>query len=260
MHDLAFSAMDTHIELLLLPFLSLLILDDFFLAYNHPRLQFAFRCSSSSDSEGDKGDMHSNSKNRLLKRQHPLVKVNLRSLFHSRVQTVIDAYPKSVDLSITIDPQLPEFIISDDVVLYQSTLNFLTNACKICEANTKGDCIELIVSKTVGASQFAWLRVECIDCGPGVEAEDLHQLFVPFSNINKSTLNGSGLGLYSVASHVKTMGGKYGCSRREDNKSGAVFWFTMPLTPFDEKLHGQRYDLDNAERRGFQSFRDSRLR
>lgn len=81
------------------------------------------------------------------------------------------------------------------------------------------------------------------------------QLFVPFSHINKSTLNGSGLGLYSVATHIKSIGGKYGYKLRSDGKKGSVFWFALPLTPFDEVEHVDVYDAPGFEAlRRFQSF------
>jgi len=187
----------------------------------------------------------------------PLARVSLINVFHSRVRTIMDAYPKCVPLKVTIDSSLPEFVVSDEVVLYQSTLNYLTNACKICgKSSSKEDFIELRVGKKVTpATNSSWIQVECIDCGPGVAVEDYHQLFVPFSSINKSTLNGSGLGLYSVAAHTKSMSGKYGCRKRDDDKSGAVFWFTLPLIQYDEEKHASLDpEQDDASIRGFRSF------
>ena len=67
----------------------------------------------------------------------------------------------------------------------------------------------------------------------------ISELFVPFSEVNKSTLNGTGLGLFSVASHVHRLGGRYGYKPNlekggtEQNPHGSIFWFQLPICKVD---------------------------
>ncbi len=156
-----------------------------------------------------------------------LTVISLQSLF-AKIQKVIDAYPKSVSsLRIIVDPLCPPRVYmkgTGEVSVYQSALNYLTNACKA----TKSGHIEMHVTASPTTKM---LSVECHDTGMGVAPENYSQLFVPFSEINKSTLNGSGLGLYSVAYHIRNLGGKYGHRPKiVDGKTvGSIFWFSIPV-------------------------------
>jgi CheY-like chemotaxis protein len=89
------------------------------------------------------------------------------------------------------------------------------------------------------------LVVECEDTGPGIELDKLATLFQPLSDVESSVayhnkMHNSGLGLYSVANEISSLGGNYGVFPREDLNSspgsldhdpisGTVFWFTVPL-------------------------------
>ncbi|GMH53039.1 hypothetical protein TrST_g11044 [Triparma strigata] len=188
-------------------------------------------------------------------------KVNVISIF-DRVKKVIKTYPKSVDIELVMPPTLPQFFLikgSGEVSIYQATLNFLTNACKA----TNEGWIKLTVDIKDGQ-----LYVECEDTGCGVKPEQQSELFVPFSELNKSTLHGTGLGLYSVASHIKRLDGHYGYRSRGSNPTlsvlppkppiggkggktgdsmqGSIFWFRIPAKEFTGMEVDEEYESSEA--------------
>lgn len=51
---------------------------------------------------------------------------------------------------------------------------------------------------------------------------------------------GTGLGLYSLSNRVKELNGKRGVSPRNDDKTGSVFWFSIPYRPDPQFVSDQR--------------------
>jgi len=163
----------------------------------------------------------------------------------------IEPYPKSVPLTMEVDEDVPPVIISDDLKLFRSILNFLTNACR---HTTQGSVhLRLYVNRPHPEKDDpGHLVFECEDTGPGIDVEMYPSLFVPFcgeENAKKqlrspglnqefgsahSEMNNSGLGLYSVASSIQSLGGEYGFRPRVDPDStspvtGSIFWFSIPI-------------------------------
>jgi CheY-like chemotaxis protein/GAF domain-containing protein len=150
------------------------------------------------------------------------------------LQMVMESYPKSVPLYITVDHDVPPVIVSNDLKVFRSALNYLTNACK---KTTKGK-VHLKISVDESKHQLLW---ECHDTGPSIPTEQYPFLFRPFleqlsekeedcmcaSDDNNSAMNNLGLGLYSVANEIGGMGGLYGFRPRPEG--GAIFWFSIPL-------------------------------
>jgi signal transduction histidine kinase/CheY-like chemotaxis protein len=176
------------------------------------------------------------------------------------VNRIVTIYPKKVPLFINVDENVPETIISDDLKLFRSILNYLTNACKYTE---KGSIHLRIYTRKAGnrkqpdmelgglpgslmTPMTDVLVVECEDTGQGVALEKLATLFTPLADVESNEIDpetkvhSSGLGLYSVANEIGSLGGNYGVFPREDlseskeciddqSISGSVFWFTIPL-------------------------------
>jgi len=195
--------------------------------------------------------------------------VDLRALFN-KVESVMRSYPKAVKPVIKFDEGTPKLVLlvkGAETSVYQSALNYLTNACKATkegeirrgakDGRSAATAVYRILHSTITnnllvASLLAGsielivkaennvLLIECRDTGPGVNQEKISELFVPFSEVNKSTLNGTGLGLFSVASHVHRLGGKYGYRPLVSNDApeikgvekvakGSIFWFQIPI-------------------------------
>jgi signal transduction histidine kinase/CheY-like chemotaxis protein len=209
-----------------------------------------------------------------------LQKVSVEQIFQ-KVLSVVRSFPKAsgVGLSLDVHNNCPAFICMPkdaEGSVYSSALNYCTNALK---ATTEGH-VRLIVRKITGNR----LLVECEDTGPGVNSDNYSQLFVPSSAVNKSTLGGKGLGLYSTATHVTSLGGKYGyrplhatvemtyrpgAHESDDSETsgsspsssmifetavsggetGSVFWFWFPYTPA-EVVPPVAAPLSSAQRSG----------
>ena len=77
-------------------------------------------------------------------------------------------------------------------------------------------------------SNDSFLKIEVIDGGPGVDDQFRSKLFE--EPAQAARLNGgTGLGLYSLARRVETLGGEYGITNRPDGEQGSLFWFTIPF-------------------------------
>jgi len=162
------------------------------------------------------------------------------------VDKVVGMYPKNVPVFINVDENVPTSIVSDDLKLFRSILNYLTNACKHTQngsihlrifkreaAIASSSDIDPGVSGTLMAPITDVLVVECEDTGPGVPLEKLSTLFTPLKDLESREIrhekaHDSGLGLYSVATEISSLGGNWGVYSREAT-TGSVFWFTVPL-------------------------------
>eukprot|EP00980_Cylindrotheca_fusiformis_P028557 scaffold22610_cov115-Cylindrotheca_fusiformis.AAC.10 len=181
--------------------------------------------------------------------------------FVKSLYMVLDPFPKSVPLIITVDPSVPDEVIIDDLKVFRSLVNFLTNAC----AQTKRGSVHLMITAVTDNGR-ARLLFECEDTGPGIPVEHYPHLFRPvqyehfddeepqscivpsadggIDSVSRMQVPNSGLGLYSVAVHISSIGGEYGYRPREpaeESKSegqpltGSVFWFKIPLVEPDSR-------------------------
>ena len=184
------------------------------------------------------------------------------------LHVVMDPFPKKVPLVITTDDSVPPVIVADDLKIFRSLVNFLTNAC----AKTETGSVHLKIflkrdleggEDVIEPRQSVIFSVE--DTGSGVEIEHYQSLFKPIvrhaddqdNSCTLATLNGNqpeptkrtSLGLYSVATQISSIGGRYGFRPREFSESGSrlydssgnelkgsVFWFSIPLVvPMEKK-------------------------
>jgi len=185
------------------------------------------------------------------------------------LHVVMDPFPKKVPLVITTDDAVPPVIVADDLKIFRSVVNYLTNACAKTETGSvhlkiclKDETDE--IEENIEPRQSVIFSVE--DTGSGIDVEEYQHLFKPIvrhapdedNSCTLATLGGNdapevtkrtSLGLYSVASQISSIGGRYGFRPREFSESGSrlrdsngnelkgsVFWFSVPLvTPIDEK-------------------------
>jgi CheY-like chemotaxis protein len=204
--------------------------------------------------------------------------------FVQNIKMVIETYPKTVPLYITIDPEVPTTIVSDDLKIFRSVINYLTNACNV----TKKGCIQLriFIKRNFPAKTKRSLIFECQDTGPGVLEEKYPYLFRPIleddynlddvscvgvdsegkiikrSSVCFKSAPSAGLGLYSVAASISSIGGRYGFFPRSmdngatENKSqpssstGSVFWFSVPLVlpdPYESQDKARQAKVNTVE-------------
>ena len=135
---------------------------------------------------------------------------------------ILEPIPKPVPLIITLDPQLPVYILSDDLKLFRSALNLVSHAM----SRTKLGYVHL---KIHAQQDKANVLFECVNTGVDVAVEEYQYLFQP-SRTEDGILH---LGLSSVASLINSLNGQYGFRAAPHiggrKQTGSVFWFSVPL-------------------------------
>ena len=136
------------------------------------------------------------------------------------------AVRKSLDISASIDPALPDGLLGDRARIQQILLNLLNNAVKFTP--TGSVTLNVRVEKVDAAS--ARLRLSVVDTGVGIPRGKQDRLFRRFSQADASVsreFGGSGLGLAICKRLVELMGGEIGVFSEEG--LGSSFWFTLTL-------------------------------
>ncbi len=135
--------------------------------------------------------------------------VDLRGLVHEVVRMVRGAAEsKGLHLSWNVEPQVPQFVLSDRLRLRQIMINLITNAVKFTEAGEVDVTIEVLDDDPFGTPL---LGLSVRDTGPGISATQRKRLFNPFVQVNDSTTRnagGTGLGLAITKQIVQAMGGE----------------------------------------------------
>jgi len=116
----------------------------------------------------------------------------------------------------------------DALRLQQVLLNLLSNAVKF---NTVGGSITITITTTHNSP--GQVRVAVTDRGPGIAAEDIAKLFMPFERLNAdhNAIDGTGIGLALSKQLLELMHGKIGVDSTPG--VGSTFWFTLPLAAAD---------------------------
>ena len=134
-----------------------------------------------------------------------------------------EALRKELQLTVTLEEQLPESVSGDPVRLRQVLTNLIGNAIKF----TRQGGVAVQVDPGPDGITFT-----VTDTGIGIPAEKSPLLFKPFSQVDDSntrTYGGTGLGLVISQEIVQLMGGSITCDSTEG--VGSSFSFTLPLGP-----------------------------
>lgn len=111
---------------------------------------------------------------------------------------------------------------ADYTKLKQIIINLISNAIKY--------------NRQEGSISLAWkstddnkLRVSIIDTGIGISENNHHKIFDPFNRLGqeKSTIEGTGIGLLVTKDLVELMGGRIGFD--STIAQGSTFWFELPI-------------------------------
>ena len=120
-------------------------------------------------------------------------------------QAVALCGPLAAERSLTLDVEAgrePGLALADQRRLKQVLLNLISNAIKY---NRPGGSVTL----QAFADGDDWIRIEVIDTGVGMSAEELARLFTPFERLDapRRGVEGNGLGLAVSKGLVEAMGG-----------------------------------------------------
>jgi two-component system sensor histidine kinase/response regulator len=149
-----------------------------------------------------------------------------------KVCTLLDrmAMEKNVELSLFIDPKLPEVVIGDELRLRQILINLTNNAIKF---SSQANCLgQVRINGSVHEKSDHNIVVEFAvsDNGIGMSEQTVSRLFTPFMQADASTTRhygGTGLGLTITRHLVELMGGEIVVESRLD--MGSVFKVRIPF-------------------------------
>jgi CheY-like chemotaxis protein len=124
---------------------------------------------------------------------------------------------------LVVAPAGDDHVLGDHQGLKQILLNLLSNAVKY---NREGGSVDLACEKMAGER----LRIKVTDTGPGIAPESVERLFVPFDRLGseRTSIEGTGLGLPLTKGLVETMGGTLGVASTPGQ--GSTFWVELPRT------------------------------
>lgn len=133
---------------------------------------------------------------------------------------------KGLDFFVTVDPEVPAWVVGDPVRLRQLLLNLADNAVKF----TTHGLVGVTVTLSPDDERGSMVRVRVRDTGLGIPAAKIGAIFDKFVQADSSTTRtygGTGLGLAICRQLVELMGGRMDLDSTEGR--GSMFWFDLPL-------------------------------
>lgn len=133
-----------------------------------------------------------------------------------------------IEVHTSFAADCPRYVLGDPTRLRQVLLNILGNAFKF----TRRGSITVTANGEPLADGRVLITFTTIDTGIGIDENQLHRLFKPFSQADSSTtrrFGGTGLGLAICKQLVELMGGTIGVHSKAG--AGSRFWFALPFTP-----------------------------
>jgi PAS domain S-box-containing protein len=148
------------------------------------------------------------------------------------------AKTKSIELSVSVAPDLPQWALGDPNRLRQVLLNLLSNALKFTANHPdRRGRVALRVDTVTRYDGTRGVNLRIGDNGIGMSAEVVAKLFQPFTQADQSTarkFGGSGLGLSITQRLVELMQGRITISSTPG--VGSEFVVELPLRPCDADL------------------------
>tara|TARA_R110002126_G_scaffold13118_3_gene56852 strand:- start:384465 stop:387776 length:3312 start_codon:yes stop_codon:yes gene_type:complete len=156
------------------------------------------------------------------------------------------AEAKNIGLILSVEPEVPEYVVGDPTRLRQIVLNLLSNAIKFTDHGDVRILVKMIdmgaassedktkISSLSGDQPVHSLYFGVQDSGIGLSTEAQKNLFTPFTQAKAETTRkygGTGLGLSICQKLVNAMGGEISVSSKENE--GSMFFFTLDMEEGD---------------------------
>ncbi|MDZ7871405.1 MAG: ATP-binding protein [Rheinheimera sp.] len=157
------------------------------------------------------------------------------------------ALQRQLQLSIFVDPAIPESLLGDPVRLRQILYNLTGNAIKFTETlpGQRGK-VQIRAELIDNNMEFCQIRISVTDNGKGMTPRQLNQLFQPFLQAEGSITRkygGTGLGL-SICQHLtELMFGRI--EVQSVIGKGSEFSVLLPMRHAEEDIPRQQPDLQN---------------
>jgi len=138
---------------------------------------------------------------------------------------------KGLDFQVTVEPNVPELLFTDEQRLRQVLRNLLSNAVKFTEdgrVELRVELVETIVSPPGALPHESLVAFSVVDTGIGIAEENLESIFGAFQQADGTTsrkYGGTGLGLSISREVAYLLGGEI----RADSALGTGSTFTLYL-------------------------------
>lgn len=148
---------------------------------------------------------------------------------------------KGLEFFMTVSPQVPEYIIGDELRIVQILNNLLSNALKFTSLGK----ITVEVFRTAQVNHKMELFFIVSDTGIGIDKGDRNKLFQSFSQVDASIsrkYGGTGLGLNICKQLVELMGGNI--EVESEKNRGSSFSFSIWVGQCEEEENSSSQDND----------------
>jgi signal transduction histidine kinase/CheY-like chemotaxis protein len=156
----------------------------------------------------------------------------------------VQAQEKGLQLTTSLDPDVPVNVHGDAGRLRQICINLCGNAVKF----TPAGAVQVHIAVQSRDADSVRLRWSVRDTGIGIPTDRIDQLFKPFSQIDSSSTRkygGTGLGLSIVKRLVELMNGELEIESRIG--SGSTFSFTVPFQVATVAQHSASAIVDRSD-------------
>lgn len=126
---------------------------------------------------------------------------------------------KTVKIKATLDPEIPQLIMGDKILLTKTLNNLLSNAIKFTRQ-------ESTVTLDIFRNEYKWC-LQVTDQGEGISTERQSTIFDAFVTERNIFLEGTGLGLHITRHLVTSMGGEIKVYSKLGK--GTTFTVILPL-------------------------------
>ncbi len=157
------------------------------------------------------------------------------------------ALQRQLQLTVFVDPAIPECLLGDPVRLRQILYNLTGNAIKFTETQPgQLGKVQIRAELLDDNLEFCQLRISVTDNGKGMTPRQLNQLFQPFLQAEGSITRkygGTGLGLSICQQLTELMFGRIDV--QSEIGKGSVFTVVLPLRHAEEQISTTQPDLHN---------------
>ncbi|MBT3360061.1 MAG: transporter substrate-binding domain-containing protein, partial [Rhodospirillales bacterium] len=179
------------------------------------------------------------------------IPVSVRDVVEGVAETLLPiTAPKKIELLIYIDPNIPSWVLSDQVRLRQILFNIAGNATKFTETTPDKKGVVMVSADHLAGEneKQAKVRFSINDNGIGMSKSVVAGLFKPFTQAESSTtrrFGGTGLGLSICKNLTDIMNGEIEVESVEGE--GSTFSITLPFEIADRTAdRDDLHDLSGA--------------